>query len=215
VSGRRWTPEEDAVLERMLGDHRSEAIAKRLGVSVSRVNNRISNLGLSRRVDGVYSANELAIVLGLEGNWIRHFLLGTGLLPSTRIKGRGRYGVTQVKEADLVAFLRSHPHLIDRDRIDAAYRQYVDERWITTAEAFRRGAAHPVELEHAFHAGTVDEVRKRGVRWVIPESVLPRLVEGRRRWMDDAEHRRQVRVYDRLQIRSNSRRRRRPVVVAA
>src|SRR3954447_14197599 len=105
MSGRRWTAEEDDVLEAMLGEHRSEAIARRLGVSETRVNNRISNLGLSRRVEGAYSANELATVLGLEGNWIRRFLLGTGLLRSRRLKGRGRFGVTQVTAADLEAFL--------------------------------------------------------------------------------------------------------------
>jgi translation initiation factor IF-1 len=185
----------------MIGEHKAETIARRLGVSIDRVHNRMARLGLSRRVEGIYSANELATVLGLEGNWIRRFLLESGLLPSTRIAGRGRFGVTQIKDQDLVAFLRASPHLIDRDRIDVAYRQYVDERWITTVEAFRRGASHPVELDHAFHAGTVDEVRKRGVRWVIPESILPRLVAGRRRWLSDTEHRRQVRVYDRHAIR--------------
>lgn len=42
-----------------------------------------------------------------------------------------------------------------------------------------------MRLEYAAHAGTIPEVRRRGVRWVIPESVLSRLVEGRRRWTDD------------------------------
>lgn len=71
--------------------------------------------------------------------------------------------------------------------------------------AFLRDNDHPLQLEHAFHAGTVDEVRKRGVRWVIPESILPRLVAGRRRFTEDTEHRRQVRVYDRLQARGTLR----------
>lgn len=46
---------------------------------------------------------------------------------------------------------------------------------------------------------------KRGVRWVIPESILPRLIAGRRRFTEDAEHRRQVRMYDRLQARGTLR----------
>lgn len=200
----RWTPDDDEMIERLVGDHRTDYIARRLGLSVGQVNNRITILGLSRKVEGVYSANELSIVLGNEGNWIRAFLIGTGLLPSTR-SSSGRYGRTQVREQDLVAFLREHPHLIDRNRIDAAYQQFVDERWITTVEVFRRGGPHPVELEHAFHGGMVPEVRKRGLRWVVPESILPRLVEGRRRFTDDAEHRRQVRMYERLQARGTLR----------
>lgn len=200
----RWTPEDDQVIEDMVGDHQTAAIAKRLRLSVSQVNNRIAVLGLSRRREGVYSANALAEVLGIEGNWIRSFLLGSGVLPSRRTQS-GRFGRTEVREQDLIAFLREHPHLIDRNRIHAAYRQYVDERWITTAEVFRRGGPHPVELEHAFHAGLVDEVRKRGLRWVVPESILPRLIAGRRRFTPDAEHRRQVRMYERLQARGTLR----------
>jgi hypothetical protein len=196
----RWTLADDRLIEDLVGEHRTDYIARRLGLSVGQVNNRIAALGLSRRREGVYSANALQAVLGIEGNWIRSFLLGTGVLRSRR-RGVGRWGQTEIREHDLVAFLRAYPHLIDRDRVDAAYQQFVDDRWITTVEAFRRGAPHPVELEHAFHAGTVPEVRKRGMRWVIPESLLPRLVEGRRRWTDDAEHRRQVRMYERLQAR--------------
>jgi hypothetical protein len=205
VNGRVWTPEEDEVLETMLGDHRTSAIAKRLGCTEARVNNRIARLGLSRKRIGVFSANELEGILGWEGNWIRASLLRTGILPMRWVKGRGRFGQSEVREEDVIAFLRAYPHLVDRDRVDAAYRQFVSERWITTVEAFRRGACHPVVLEHAFHSGLVDEVRKRGQRWVMPESLLPRLVAGRRKYTPDEEHRRQVRMYDRLQARGTLR----------
>jgi hypothetical protein len=205
VSGRAWTPEEDEILESMLGDQHTATIARRLGCTEARVNNRIARLGLSRKRLGVYSANELSLILGIEGSWIRDALLRTGILPMRWVQGRGRFGQSEVTEADLIAFLRAYPHLVDRDRVDAAYRQFVSERWVTTVEAFRRGACHPVVLEHAFHSGLVDEVRKRGQRWVIPESFLPRLVEGRRRSTDDTEHRRQVRMYERLQTRGTLR----------
>lgn len=200
MSRHRWTPADDDLIDRLVGDHRTEFIARRLGLSVSQVNNRIAVLGLSRKRTDVYSANELSGILGIEGNWIRSSLIATGLMRSTR-SSSGRFGRTQVTERDLIAFLREYPHLVDRDRVDVVYRQYLEDRWITTAEAFRRGANHPVVLEHAFLSGLLEEVRKRGMRWVIPEAVLPRLVAGRRRFTDDVEHRRQVRMYDRLQAR--------------
>lgn len=201
MSGRQWTPAEDEVLEAMLGDHGSAAIAKRLGVPVSRVNNRITRLGLSRKVVGVFSANELAALLGIEGNWIRHSLIDTGILPAQLVTGRGRYGITQVTEADLVAFLRAHPHLVDRKKVDAAYQRFVPERWITLGEAFRRGAPHVVSLEHAYRAGFLEQARRRGIWIVIPESLLPELIERRRTRVDDVEARRQYRVYAATQRR--------------
>ena len=201
MSGRAWTPAEDEILEAMLGEHQSAAIAKRLGVSVSRVNNRITRLGLSRKVVGIYSANELAGLLGIEGNWIRHSLIDTGILPAQLVRGRGRYGITQVTEADLIAFLSAHPHLVDRKLVDVAYQRFVPERWITLGEAFRRGAAHIVSLEHAYRAGFLDQARRRGIWIVVPESYLPELIERRRSKTDDVEARRQYRVYAATQRR--------------
>lgn len=201
MNGRLWTPAEDEILETMLGEHGSAAIAKRLRVPVGRVNNRIARLGLSRKLIGVYSGNELATLLGIEGNWIRQSLIDTGILPAQLVKGRGRYGITQVAEADLVAFLGTYPHLVDRKKIDAAYQRFVPERWITLGEAFRRGAPHVVSLEHAYRAGFLEQARRRGIWIVIPESLLPELIERRRTRVDDVEARRQYQVYATTQRR--------------
>lgn len=201
MAGRRWTPDEDQLLEDLLGEHTSEYIARRLGVPVARVNNRISRLGLSRKRAGVFSRFELSQVLGTQDNSFLRGLLSTGMLRSKRLAGRGRFGVYEIREADVVALLREHPHLVDRAKVDPAYQQYVAERWITLGEAFERGASHIISLEHACLAGTIPEARKRGIRWVIPETILPRLREGRRRWTVDAEHKRQLVLYQRLQRR--------------
>ncbi len=196
-----WTSADDELIADLVGEHRSSHIANRLGLTTAQVNNRISTLGLSRKRVGIYSRNEIAQILGIGDNSLLRRLIVGGPLKGVHIAGRGRFGQWEITEADLIAFLRENPHVVDRDSVDAVYQQFVNERWITTGEAFRRGAPHPVELEHAFHAGMVPEIRKRGVRWVIPETILPRLVEGRRRFTPDAEHRRQVRMYDRLQAR--------------
>jgi hypothetical protein len=182
----RWTPDEDEVLERMLGDHKTADIARRLGLSEQQVNNHISRLGLSRKQVGVYSVNELMTLLAtdhkLVGTWIAE-----GLLPGRHIAGRGRYGQFEVREQDLIAFLLANPHLVDQRAIDVAYRQYVSERWITLGEAFRRGGAHIISLQHGCSAG------------LVPEAILPRLVEGRRRWTSDELQRHQWHLYERWQ----------------
>lgn len=197
MSGRRWTEAEEARLEEAFGIVATRTLARELGRTTSAVHQRALRLGLVAEDD--LSLTQVREILGLGSDYrLIYTWLREGILVR-RTKYGGRRSL--IREDDLVAFLRANDHLIDRERVDAAYRQFVAERWITTVEAFRRGAAHPVELEHAFHAGLVDEVRKRGVRWVIPESILPRLVAGRRRFTSDAEHRRQVRMYDRLQAR--------------
>jgi len=197
----RWTAEDDRLIEDMAGEHRTATIAKRLGLSESQVNNRMAVLGISRKRVGVYSRNELSLILGTQDNTFLRHIVETGVIAARRIEGRGRWGQWEITERDLIAFLSEHPELFDRSRVDAAYQQFVDERWITLGEAFHRGAAHIVSLEHACLAGTIPEARKRGVRWVVPEPILPRLIEGRRRWTPDTEHRLQVRMYDRLQAR--------------
>jgi DNA-binding CsgD family transcriptional regulator len=201
MAGRRWTPEEEQIVEDMLGAHTSVAIARRLGVSVHRVNNLLSRRGWSRRRVGVLSRHEVARILGSQDNTFLRRIVADGTLPARRLPGRGRFGVYEIREDDLVAFLRANPHLVDRDAVDAGYRQYVGERWLTLPEAFARGAAHVISLEHACLAGTIPEARKRGIRWVIPDTILARLREGRRRWTTDVEHRRQLLAYQRLQRR--------------
>ena len=201
MSGRPWTREEIAILEERFGLDATRVLAKRLGRTTTAVHQRALKLGLAHEDD--LSLTEVREILGLGKDYrlIYKWLADSLLIRWRKHGGRRSF----VREEDLVAFLAANHHLVDRDRVDVAYRQFVPDRWITTVEAFRRGAPHPIELEHAFHAGLVDEVRKRGVRWVIPESILPRLVAGRRRFTSDTEHRRQVRMYDRLQARGNLR----------
>jgi hypothetical protein len=198
---RRWTPEEDDVLESLAGSLGITRIATRLGRTVASVSSRASLLGISFAPSGVFSLNELTQVIGTtDYRQIRQWV-EDGLLEGTRNRGRGRYGTFQVSEKELVKFLREYAWLVDRRKVDAAYQQFVGEQWITLAEAFRRGAAHVVSLEHGFHAGLIPEARKRGNRIVVPESILPRLVEGRRLHTTDVEHRRSWTTYAKTQFR--------------
>lgn len=201
---RRWTPEEDEQLHELAGRLGITRIAARLGRSVSSVSSRSGKLGISHAPDG-FSLNELTMVIGTTDYRIIRTWVESGLLAGERNPGRGRWGQFLVTEEALVAFLKTNPHLVDRQKVDLVYQQYVDERWITLGEAFRRGAAHVLSLEHAYLAGLLPEARRRGLRIVIPERVLPLLVEGRRQRISDPAHRRQWTTY------ANTAYRRRPI----
>lgn len=219
MNGRLWPVAHDAAMRADYGAVPIGELAERFGRTVSAVHNRANRLGLAGYEDDTFSLNIVCELLGVVGDgrlgkaWVH-----SGLLKAkVRKGGRGRWGRTfHIAEPDLIAFLQANPHLVDRDDVQLPYRQYVLERWMTLPVAFRRGAAHPVELEHACHSGAIPEARKRGVRWVIPESAVLRLIEGRRRWTDDVSWRAQVMVYDRSQRRSTlAGRRKRAALVAA
>jgi len=196
---RRWTAAEEAALEADFGVISTKALAARLGRTTSAVHQRALQLDLVQQEDlGVTHVME---ILGLGRDSRRLYTwIESGKLPRrSRFGGRKKY----IAEADLIAFIREHGHLLDRDKVQPPFRQYVEHRWITLVEAFTRGAAHYVELEHAAHAGLIPEVARRGVRYVIPEAILPRLIEGRRRFTSDAQHRHQVVLYHRLAARHN------------
>lgn len=196
---RHWTPDEEQVLEEAFGIVETRILAGRLGRTTSAVHQRALKLGLVDDED--LSITAVMEILGLGRDSRRLYTwIDSGKLPRrSRFNGRRKF----VTEADLVAFIREHGHLLDREKVQPPYRQYVEHRWITLVEAFRRGAAHYVELEHAAHAGLIPELERRGVRYVIPEAILPRLVEGRRRFTTDAEHHRQVVLFNRLAGRHN------------
>lgn len=213
---RRWTPEEVVELEERYGAEPATAIALRLGRTISSVFNQAQKMGLGpQRPADVLTANEVMAIVGRQDypairRWVRDGWLRAERRPAA-------YGSTKrppewwVRAGDLERFLREHPEAVDRDDVDPAWRQFVPERWLTLVEAFRRGAAHPNLLENAVKAGLVPEARQRGVkgtRWAVPERLVPMLAEARRRMTTDAEHRRLVLQYDRLQRRGALQRRR-------
>lgn len=213
MAGRRWTPAELETLQDMYGEIRVDVIAKGLGRTVSAIHVQAGKLHLGRaRPAGVLSLHELMGVLGVDSHnsvirWIREDLLIA--------RRKVTYGMTRrpewwITEPDLIAFLAANAHLVDRDRVDEAYRQYLAERWITLVEAFRRGAAWPFLLENAVKAGLIPEARKRGnigTRWAIPERILPALVAARKTKTSDSQHRRLVLMYNQAQKRGAVKRR--------
>jgi hypothetical protein len=190
---RRWTEQDDELLERKWGLVSVVRLAQILDRSEPAISNRavVMKLGKRRPPDAL-SLNELMHILGLAAHsrvilWIRE---GT-----IKAKRSTRYGGSkcewEIRQGELERFLRENPHLVDRDKMDPAYQQFVAERWITLVEAFRRGAAYPGLLEAGAKAGLIPETRHRGPKgtvWVVPESILPRLVAARRTQQSDPAH---------------------------
>lgn len=209
MAGRPWTERELEVLEELYGTVPVEVIAKRLDRTVAAVYVRTAKLHLGpQRPSDVLVASEVMAITGIDSHptfvrWVREGRLVAERKPHAF--SAAKRPEWWVRQADLERFLGEHPHLVDRDRIDPVFRQFVPGRWVTLVEAFRRGAAHPNLLENAVKAGLVPEARKRGdagTRWAIPETIVPALVAARRRMTTDTEHRRLVVAYDRLQRRS-------------
>jgi hypothetical protein len=206
VSGRRWTADELEYLEGAYGDVRVERIARRVRRTVSAVHNQAvkMRLGRNRPSDVMALSDVMKNVLGMDSWSVLKRWVDRGLLPATKSETYGVKREWWVRDADLEAFLRANPHLVDRDKVQPPWRAFVPERWITLIEAFRRGAAWPLFLESAVKAGLLPEARKRGEFgvWVIPESLLPALVAARRRMTTDPDHRRLVLAYNRNEARS-------------
>jgi hypothetical protein len=204
MNGRAWTPEEIDKLSDMWGTFSPRAIGKALGRTEVAVMVRAQREGLGRPTPaGSLSGNEFMIVVGCTSHPTFRRWVDTGALAASRNTRTGSKRADWIiTEPALIAFLRDHAHQVDRDDVDPAYRQYVPERWVTLPEAFRLGAAYPVLMESAVKAGLVPEARQRGEKgswWVIPATILPRLIEGRRRMTSDPDHRRLVIAYDRAQ----------------
>lgn len=210
---RRWSPEDDELLNDLYGTVAVERIAARLGRTVTSVFVRAGQQRLGRRMPaGSLTGNETMLALGCTSpatfrRWIRDGLLEARQIPAY---GRADRPVWCVEEPALIAFLRDHGHQVDRDGVDLAYRQFVPERWVSLVDAFKAGAAFPNHLEAAVKAGLIPEARKRGdlgTKWVVPVRIVPALVEARRRMTSDADHRRLLGMYHRSQVTGNVKRR--------
>lgn len=206
MSGRRWTQEDQTILEDGMYRRPITAIAKQLGRTPSACYLMAYKLGLPRRDPGVLSCNELSMLLGLDGHVVVRWLK-LGEIPCKHEPGRGAHGEYHIRDEDVIAWLRAKPWMVDRDNVEPSYRGFIHERYITLAEAFRRGAAHASALGQAAYCGLIPGQRKRGLFWVIPESSLPLLIEGRRMTVDDASHRRQLIRWERTQRIGEARRR--------
>lgn len=108
---RPWSLEETALLESMVGNYSSAAIARRLKRTFGSVRAKVKQLQISVRVSEGYSQVDLAELLGASPVSIRRWRrLGWLSLVNGRIS-----------EASVIRFLRLHPHAYQLRRVDEAW----------------------------------------------------------------------------------------------
>lgn len=214
MAGRKWTEAEIAKLEEWYTSLKVETIARRLDRTVGAVQNMAQkrHMGRARPAD-VFSMHEFMQILDMDSHatvrrWVRE-----GSLKASRKATYGNRSRPEwwIREKDMIAFLRQRPEQVpDIAKVQMPYRLAAGPRWITFVEAFRRGAAWPFFLENAAKAGLLPEAKKRGgtgTVWAIPETLLPSLIEARRRMTSDQAHRGMIMRYNNQQVKGNVKRR--------
>ncbi len=168
-----WTAAEVAYLEGRFGRVTDEALARHLGRSIVGVRLKARRLGLHKRDAADMNARSLALALGIPcpkriAGWI-----DAGLLPARRGCVQGRHAMHAIADVDVRAFLVAHPQLVDADRIPvwSPYHGFI-ERWISLPEVHRLTGRSNLDAD--LRAGLLRGAR-RGPRWYVPESEIPRI----------------------------------------
>lgn len=129
MAGRRWTPEEDQILESMISSYTVKTIAKKLGRSFDSVNQRLLRLGLSgfEKSTDLLTMHQLCLMFGVSDRTVKKKWQDHGL----RIMRRSSYLV--VKQEDLIGFLKDHPEdwnaaSVKDDSLIMGYPWYKEKR---------------------------------------------------------------------------------------
>lgn len=94
---RRWSRDEDDLLEDLLGRQSTEAIARRMGRTMQAIWARASSLRLSPySADGRYTASEIARILDVPANTVLLWC-GRGYVSAHRVGRRGRGGAWRIE----------------------------------------------------------------------------------------------------------------------
>lgn len=169
-----WSRDEVDLLEHRYGTWSDEAIARHLGRTVVGVRIKARRLGIAKRDAGMTSRS-VALMFGVDETavskkWIRH-----GLLRSTRGYRQGPHPVHRISEADLWAFVRSHPEWTDHRRMEPSpWRSYLqlNGRWLMLGEVAALTGRNDQVLARECREGRWEH-RRRGPHVVIHESLVP------------------------------------------
>lgn len=123
MGGRRWTAEEDALLEEWAGKYNVAQMAKKLGRSAAAVNIRVCRLGLGgiRRNTEHLSERMLCLTLGIDTRTFRKKWIKKGGL-----KGMRKGSLRLFKQEDVIRFMRDHPDYWNARKItdDSMFLRY-------------------------------------------------------------------------------------------
>ncbi len=118
----RWDPQQDQILERLIGQKSPARIAKIMKRSVNSVVVRSKRLGLSRRQRyGWFTKTEVAEILGVGHRWIQQ-RIDSGVLKATwytdHKPGKGGQALWHIDATDLGKFIRKYCHELNGRNVD-------------------------------------------------------------------------------------------------
>ncbi len=129
MRGRRWTPEEDQLLEELIGDYTAEGVARKMKRSFNSINCRLYRLGIpgfGKSTDRL-TMNQLCKMMGVDSRTVKKKWKEHGLI----IRHKGQYKI--IGQADLIKFLKNHPEDwnaadVTDDSIIGRYPWYKEKR---------------------------------------------------------------------------------------
>lgn len=120
---REWTDQEVAFLSQWTGRRDSHWIARRLKRSLTSTVLKQKRLHLARRVRDGYTLGDLCACFGVDHHTIRPWV-DRGWLPVQRratARTDAQGDPWSVQEADIVAFIKTHPEAVDLRKVDQAW----------------------------------------------------------------------------------------------
>lgn len=111
---KKWTKEEEELLEKLSENYTKKDIAKKLGRSVSSVNSKRNQMGFGSLAENTdrWTFTQIAEAVGKSTTSISKTWVANGL------KYVKRAYFSLVKEKDLHKFMKEHPHLWDATKCD-------------------------------------------------------------------------------------------------
>jgi hypothetical protein len=114
----RWTPEDEAYLERNLHRMSVADIAKKLGRTKTAVKLKAKRLGVNKTMQEGYTMSSLCLGLGCDHHKVERWLEKGWLKGHKRKTERATGDVWLFTNAALRRFIAEHPHEVDPRRFD-------------------------------------------------------------------------------------------------
>lgn len=169
-----WSSADVAYLERWYGLRTDEAIARRLGRSLTGLRLKAKRLRIRKR-DAGYTATSLAEVMGVDPTTVMRAWVARGGLRATRSFRQGSGLVYIISEDDIETFIRTRGWWIDWHKVppDSPFAALVaDNRWYSMPQVHR--ATGRLKISTELRAGRVPGQR-RGTHWYMREADVARL----------------------------------------
>lgn len=198
-----WSTAEVDYLETWFGRRSDESIARSLGRSVLAVRLRAKRAGIRKRDAGL-SSRDVARIFGVDDGVVSKSWIRSGLLDARRGAFRqGPHAMWLIEDAAIERFIRNHGQYVDPDRMpDSHFRDLAcRHRFYSLPEVEHLTGRDSHSLATSLRKGLYSGV-KRGTRWYVPASELPRIASrvlrvGRWTTLARVRHERELRLAER------------------